>query len=567
MMSLAPRRTAKTVKPVAAKSRQVVQREDAAHRKADEALAQPVLSDAIDDGQRGIPEDLHDFRLALRNHLAALSEIGSGGVGMGDVLIDSPGRHQAGGYSNAVAHSRYDARAATSVTKSFLYDADPRLQERQMAREKLTELKLSPRSVCGNDEDVAVDESPPAPPSVLHPPLPELGTVPFDVAAYRRYESKVRAMENESRGDPSITGSDQLRLHVESSAGEQCWVTANPESSIAELRKTIGVGLALKPELLILQNGRHFLEDDHNIGMTGVHGKSLHVTIAHVPRLATGAGGDSARVFSILNGQEEARFRHFCHVNSVAWSPDGSRLATGSDDGHLRIFEVTEDVEELCLDVHVAIRSVAWSPAGTRIVAGGDDFFARVFDVVTGNVEVAVRHPLSVLSVAWHPSGTRIATGCGDHHARIVETATGTVQLCLEHGFAVNSVAFCREGQNLLTGSSDGCARVFELSNSAQETCYDLGSGVGCVAWSPKGRIFAAGCRNGMTRLFNASTDEEVGCLSHAGQVNTVAWNSAGTKIATGSSDGAACVYDVDALAQEARIDHDRFVYSVAFAP
>ena len=45
-------------------------------------------------------------------------------------------------------------------------------------------------------------------------------------------------------------------------------------------------------------------------------------------------------LFDAATGAELARLDHDGEVNTVAFSPDGSRVATGSDDRSARVFEV-----------------------------------------------------------------------------------------------------------------------------------------------------------------------------------------------------------------------------------
>jgi len=72
-------------------------------------------------------------------------------------------------------------------------------------------------------------------------------------------------------------------------------------------------------------------------------------------------------------------------VNSVSWSPDGTRLASGSYDKTVRVWDVATGASVATLEGHTGwVRSVSWSPDGTRLASGSRDETVRVWDVVEG---------------------------------------------------------------------------------------------------------------------------------------------------------------------------------------
>jgi WD40 repeat protein/tRNA A-37 threonylcarbamoyl transferase component Bud32 len=65
---------------------------------------------------------------------------------------------------------------------------------------------------------------------------------------------------------------------------------------------------------------------------------------------------------------------HAGPVNSVAFSPDGTRLASGSDDGTVKLWDLTTGEVLLTLEGHTGpVTSVVFSPDGTRLASAGDD--------------------------------------------------------------------------------------------------------------------------------------------------------------------------------------------------
>jgi WD40 repeat protein len=106
---------------------------------------------------------------------------------------------------------------------------------------------------------------------------------------------------------------------------------------------------------------------------------------------------------------------HTDSVESVAFSPDGTRIVSGSYDETIRIWDAQtgEEVVEPLKGHTGEIRSVAFSPDGTRVVSGSYDMTIRIWDAQTGQ-EVA--NPLKghtdvVPSVAFSSDRTRIVAG------------------------------------------------------------------------------------------------------------------------------------------------------------
>ena len=114
-----------------------------------------------------------------------------------------------------------------------------------------------------------------------------------------------------------------------------------------------------------------------------------------------------------------AQVGDFNDIQSVAWSPDGTRIAVGGgpvpcDPSNLagyaiRILDASTGQIVNQLQGHACfVTSVAWSPDGSRLVSASADSTARVWDVSTG--QIISQSPVNAPShrrEMWSPDGLR----------------------------------------------------------------------------------------------------------------------------------------------------------------
>ena len=105
-------------------------------------------------------------------------------------------------------------------------------------------------------------------------------------------------------------------------------------------------------------------------------------------------------------------------INTVAFSPDGSRLAVAGADGYIRVWDVSTRRPAdgpIPAAVGVGVRSIAFSPAGTILASVAGDGSARLWNPTSGS---AVGLPLSMdtgtlvtnpVLVSFSPDGSLMA--------------------------------------------------------------------------------------------------------------------------------------------------------------
>ena len=268
-------------------------------------------------------------------------------------------------------------------------------------------------------------------------------------------------------------------------------------------------------------------------------------------------------------------------VNSVAFSPDGTRLVTGNRDQTVRLWDAQrgQPIGEPLRGHEGWVSSVAFSPDGKRLVSGSYDRTVRLWDTQSGQpLGKPLRgHDDEVNSVAFSPDGARIVSGSRDQTVRLWDAQSGQPigkPLCGHEGW-VSSVAFSPDGTRIVSGSGDQTVRLWD-AQSGQPLGeplrgHDDEGWVSSVAFSPDGVRIVSGSGYWVVRLWDAQSGQPLGkpLRGHEGWVSSVAFSPDGTRIVSGSGDQTVRLWDVQSGQPlgEPLCGREGFVSSVAFSP
>jgi serine/threonine protein kinase/WD40 repeat protein len=234
---------------------------------------------------------------------------------------------------------------------------------------------------------------------------------------------------------------------------------------------------------------------------------------------------------------------HTQAVNSVAWSPDGTRIASASSDRTVQIWKATDGTLIRTYTGHSSVVwSVAWMPNSSTIASSSDDGSVQVWDADSGTLLHSRQTPSAVISIAWSPKGRYLVYGNQEKPSTFFQVwDTASDRLATSHqspGFGEPPrAAWSPDGQSIVSNNT------LEVWNAFSGTpifpvlpTLATNAGIYSVAWSPDGSTILGGGYS-IISAWKAADGSFFSAYSiGSGQIIFIAWSPNGQSVVSASS-------------------------------
>lgn len=274
-------------------------------------------------------------------------------------------------------------------------------------------------------------------------------------------------------------------------------------------------------------------------------------TLAFSPdgtRLAVGAGDGVVAVFPLAGGPGEepvVQKLHAGFVSGLAWSPDGSRLLTAAGDGTVRLSDPRSLQPVRSVNAVPSSRpAIAWSSDGSQFALAQGRGAVQTYSSGDGSPLASYTVPGLTRDLRWLPDGS---LALGDDSGRVAFLASGkavrSFQPPASHK-AVNSLSLSSGGSQLAVGYDDGAIEIVDPLTGKLIRELPKGRQIGTVSWSPNGKLLAVSSVAFDLRLLDSQgaqlAREDVGY-----DVNGTAWSPDGSLLAAAADDHSFKIWQV----------------------
>ena len=267
--------------------------------------------------------------------------------------------------------------------------------------------------------------------------------------------------------------------------------------------------------------------------------------------MLSGSSDKTAKLWDRATGALIRNFVADGSVESVAFSPDGSRVLLAAGKSGVKLLDTATWAAIRTFEGHSgSVWSVTFSADGNRVLSGSDDKTIRLWDASTGGlVHTFNGHSAPVRSVAFSRDGARVLSGSDDKTIKLWDAATGgLIRTFQGHSGRVRSVAFSGDGARVLSGGDDRTIRVWDASTGAPIGSFQVHSGSpSSVAFSADGDRVLSGSWDGTTSLWNAANGALIRTFKGpSGLVALVAFSPDGARVLSGSGDGTVRIWNLE---------------------
>ncbi|OAA41843.1 Periodic tryptophan protein 2 [Beauveria brongniartii RCEF 3172] len=208
---------------------------------------------------------------------------------------------------------------------------------------------------------------------------------------------------------------------------------------------------------------------------------------------------------------------HFDSMNSLVYSPDGTKIITTADDGKIKVWDIESGFCIVTFTEHTSgVTACEFAKKGNVLFTSSLDGSVRAWDLIRYRNFRTFTAPtrLSFSCMAVDPSGEVVAAGSLDSfdiHIWSVQTGQLLDQLSGHEG-PVASLVFTPNGESLVSGSWDRTARIWSIFSRTQTSePLQLQADVLDIAVRPDSLQLAISTLDGQLTFWNMEAEQVAG--------------------------------------------------------
>lgn len=192
-----------------------------------------------------------------------------------------------------------------------------------------------------------------------------------------------------------------------------------------------------------------------------------------------------------------------------ALTGDGRQIVCGDKNGALHLLDAgSGKILKTIPNVNTkGIKLLSISPDSTKVAVYGADAVFSLWSLPNGKCITSNAGPAGVRTIAWTGDGKAVATAGEDKIVRAGLLLAAPKELKGATG-AVTALA-AGSGDQLLAASEDGKVRLWSLTEAKLVREFNL-AGVIALASSRDGKQFAAGCADGVVRVWDSEAGKQI---------------------------------------------------------
>ncbi len=285
---------------------------------------------------------------------------------------------------------------------------------------------------------------------------------------------------------------------------------------------------------------------------TLTHGGSVNA-VAYSPvnssLIASAGGNNTVKIWDLADGRVDTLGSHKNTINSLAFSPNGTRLVSGSDDYTIVVWNVTNKRRLTTLShitdrVRAQVKAVSFSSDGQMFASAG--WHLKLWDIHTLREIRTIRHSKWIIALAFSYDGKLLAIGDADGQIIIInlQNQQEIIQYRGDSNY-ITSMEFSPDNKMLASTGFHGDVKLWRVSNWELIGTLPTSSTVTDLSFSPdSSKLVSVDYEE--VNLWSLNNGENLVTLrGHTGWVNATAFSPEGTSLTSGGSDGTLRLWDV----------------------